>query len=106
MQISPNQLPVIPAKQTLPPSQPGNATSFGQTPAQPTLLTRPSQQVFGSSELHDVQQARIVRTLAQLDKSSYFSTQSKPLPAPVQAYLQIANLSENTAKTGLIDERV
>ena len=59
------------------------------------------------STSQDSQQARFIRTLAQLDNAEFLPTTSRrALPAPVQAYLQIASFQDRNPYSGLIDETV
>ena len=65
------------------------------------------QQVVPVSTSQDSQQARFIRTLAQLDNAGFLPSASRQaVPATVQTYLQIASFQDRNPYSGLIDETV
>lgn len=109
MQISNNPLGVFPLKPVdnpnrLPVVVPVEV-NFNPAPAR-NRANNP-QQVVAVSNAEDGQQARFIRILAQLDNAEFLPAQpSRALPAPVQSYLQIADLQDRSPYSGLIDETV
>ena len=110
MQISNNPLGVFPLKPTdsntsrLPVVVPA-AVDFNPAPAR-NRANNP-QQVVPVSTAQGSQQARFIRTLAQLDNAEFLPAQaSRALPAPVLSYLQVASLQDRNPYSGLIDETV
>ena len=66
-----------------------------------------SQQVFPVTNAQDSQQARFIRTLAQLDNAELLpTTERRVSPAAVLSYLQGASLEDRSPYSGLIDEKV
>lgn len=77
------------------------------TPMTANEAPNPRQQVIPVNTTQDSQQARFIRTLAQLDNAEFLPTSTpRALPAPVLSYLQIANLPDRDSYSGLIDEMV